>query len=139
MTHISFPPKKVQNHCNVHVSMPMSMSMSPCLCFHVHVSMSMSPCLCLHAHVSISMSLCPCVHVSISQCFHVSCICFHIFHVSIFSKSSSPCLYVHVSHVFGIPRTENRTKGKGQLPFVCCKRKTGNGKLCFPWSANDKW
>ncbi len=74
--------------------------MSPCL--HVHISRSMSPCF-------------------ISPCFHVSMSMSSCFHVSI---TMSPFLLVHVSHVLGIPQTENETNGKWHLPFVCCKRKT---------------
>jgi hypothetical protein len=71
----------------------------------------MSPCL----HGSMS----PCLHASMSLCLYVS-----ILHVSM-----SPCLQVSMSpcprlHVSRIPKTENGTNGKRQLPFVFCKRKT---------------
>ncbi len=84
-------------------------------CLHVHVSMFMSPYLCLHvamypflhfpmSHVYVSVFLCLHLHVSVSPCLHVS---------------MSICL-----NVSGILQTENETKGKRQLPFICCKQKT---------------
>jgi hypothetical protein len=48
-----------------------------------------------------------------------------------FFMSPSPFLHVNVSHVFGIPRTENGTKGNWQLSFVCCKRKTETENFVF--------
>ncbi len=103
--------------------------MSLCPCRHVHVAMSMSPCPCLHVHVY--MSPCPCLpvsmspflHVSISPCFRVSYLCLCV------SMSPSPCLHISMYlgpclQVSGIAQTENKNKGKRQLLFVCCKRKT---------------
>jgi hypothetical protein len=81
------------------------MSSSPCSCFHLFVSMLMSPCLYVHASMST------CFYV----CFHTSCLCLYL-HVSM-----SPCPCLNVS---GMQQTENRTNGKQQLLFVCCKRKT---------------
>jgi hypothetical protein len=60
-------------------------------------------------------------HISMSQFLHVS---------------MSPCLFLHVSihpspclQVSGIRQTENRTNGKQQLPFICCKRKTATANF----------
>jgi hypothetical protein len=143
-----------------HVSVNVSMSMSPCPCFHVHVSMSMFPCPYLHVHVSmstclhVSMSPCPYLYFSISSCFHVSCLSLHVsmtpspcLHVSM-----TPCPHVHVSMFLEFRITVNWANGKtatsvcllqtengnSKLPFVCCKRKRKTEKFCFPWSANDK-
>ncbi len=69
--------------------------MSPCPCFHVHVSMS--PCPCLHVHVS--MYPCPCLQVSMSPFLHVSM--YHVY-ITMFlclnlNVSISQCLHFSMS------------------------------------------
>jgi hypothetical protein len=94
------------------------------------VFMSMSPCPCLH--VQVSRPLCLCLHVSMTPCFHVSCLCFHV------SMSPSPCLCVSMFAEFR--NTENRTNGKRQLPFVCCKREMEMTDFrLFAANGNRKW